>query len=188
MDNAPNYIVGCVIRRRSEFLRICLLCSSPFQDDVTSYGGGLGSVLPSVKTLAASDSEVVIEDYQDQLALDDDSDVRGFASGYVPNDDISVTEEYYDDTYDENYDNNDESYDNNDLNGGQSDLNTIFNPNDLSGYGEVTNDNAADDEYYYDEESDEYYYDYDIDQQPEMIDLRGSQPLVIDNYSGKRRR
>ena len=99
-----------------------------------------------------------------------------------------MTEEYYDDTYDENYDNNDESYDNNDLNGGQSDLNTIFNPNDLSGYGDVTSDNAADDEYYYDEESDEYYYDYDIDQQPEMIDLRGSQPLVIDNYSGKRRR
>ena len=167
-----------------------LLCSSPFQDDVTSYGG-LGSVLPSVKTVAASASDEVVDDYQDQQGLDD-ADVRGLASGYVPNDD----DEYYDDddSYDETYDDNYVADDGGDLTSrGQSDLNTIFNPNDLSGYGstkdqDVTSDNNADDEYYYAEDDDEYYYDYDIDQQPEMIDLRGSQPLVIDNYSGKRRR
>ena len=71
------------------------------------------------------------------------------------------------------------------------DLSTVFNPNDLSGYGgdqehAVPEEHGEDDDYYYDGE---YYEDnYDIDQQPEMIDLRGTQPLVIDNYSGKRRK
>jgi len=124
---------------------------------------------------------------QEQPAYEDYS--TGYGEEYESFDD----DEYYDDdTYDETYDDNYVADDGGDLTRGQSDLNTIFNPNDLSGYGstkdqDVTSDNA-DDEYYYAEDDDEYYYDYDIDQQPEMIDLRGSQPLVIDNYSGKRRR
>ena len=33
----------------------------------------------------------------------------------------------------------------------------------------------------------EYYYEEDDDIMPEMIDLRGSQPLVVDNYASRRR-
>merc|ERR1712029_736858 len=65
------------------------------------------------------------------------------------------------------------------------DLRTVFNPNDLTSY---NNDNGEySDEYeYYDDEY-EYYYDDDEDIMPEMIDLRGSQPLVVDNYAGRKR-
>ena len=69
---------------------------------------------------------------------------------------------------------------------------TVFNPNDLTGYNNdltgYSNDNSEySDEYeYYDDEY-EYYYEEDDDIMPEMIDLRGSQPLVVDNYAGRRR-
>ena len=72
------------------------------------------------------------------------------------------------------------------------DLRTVFNPNDLTGYNNdltgYSNDNSEySDEYeYYDDEY-EYYYEEDDDIMPEMIDLRGSQPLVVDNYASRRR-
>jgi hypothetical protein len=72
------------------------------------------------------------------------------------------------------------------------DLRTVFNPNDLTSYNNdltgYSNENSEySDEYeYYDDEY-EYYYEDDDDIMPEMIDLRGSQPLVVDNYAGRRR-
>ena len=127
-----------------------------FKEDVSNFGG-LGSVLPSVNSILG----------------DEDVDIRGAASGYSVPDEES--QEYYASYDDANYD--EAQY------GDDEDLSTVFNPNDLSGYGKQ--EQAVPEDYEY-----EYYYDddYDIDQMPEMIDLRGTQPLVIDNYSGKRRR
>ena len=69
------------------------------------------------------------------------------------------------------------------------DIKTVFNPNDLT-----SSTGEYDGEYeYYDDEYEYYYVDEDefsednIDTMPEMIDLRGSQPLVVDNYAGRRR-
>ena len=144
------------------------------QVDLSGYDG-LGSVLPSVESITG----------------EEDGEVRGAASGYVSDEDESV-EDIIDLRTEDDYLSDEDYYYDEELYGDDEDLSTVFNPNDLSGYGgdqehAVPEDHGEDDDdYYYDGE---YYEDnYDIDQQPEMIDLRGTQPLVIDNYSGKRRK
>ena len=126
----------------------------------------------------------------ESITGEEDGEVRGAASGYVSDEDESV-EDIIDLRTEDDYLSDEDYYYDEELYGDDEDLSTVFNPNDLSGYGgdqehAVPEDHGEDDDYYYDGE---YYEDnYDIDQQPEMIDLRGTQPLVIDNYSGKRRK